>query len=101
MPNCDNCSEKCPQAELAHNAALGRMYATKEFVNLVKKIESGQLVEVVRCRDCIKDGLTTCPLCWIENHTLEFVNHDPDFYCGAGERKDSDDNGIHKCSKKP
>lgn len=50
MPNCDNCSDKCPQAELAHNAALGRMYATNEFVKLVKKIESGELVEVVHGR---------------------------------------------------
>ena len=42
---------------------------------------------VIRCKDCAKDGLTTCPMCWIENHTLEFINHDPNFYCGAAERK--------------
>ena len=42
---------------------------------------------VIRCKDCAKDGLTTCPMCWIENHTLEFINHDPNFYCGATERK--------------
>ena len=44
-------------------------------------------VPVIRCKDCAKDGLTTCPMCWIENHTLEFINHDPNFYCGAAERK--------------
>lgn len=53
MPDCKNCIEKCPQSEMAHEIAKGRMYATNEFVNLVKKIESGQLVEVVRCKDCI------------------------------------------------
>lgn len=52
MPDCKNCIEKCPQAEMAHEIAKGRMYATNEFVKLVKKIESGQLVEVVRCKDC-------------------------------------------------
>lgn len=52
MANCLNCTEKCPQAELAHDIAKGRLYATNELVELVKKIESGKLVEVVRCKDC-------------------------------------------------
>ena len=47
-------------------------------------------VEVVRCRDCAKDGLFTCPICFIENKTLHFINHSPDFYCGEGERKDGE-----------
>jgi hypothetical protein len=47
---CVNCSEKCPQAELAHNAALGRMYAMKELVPLLEKIESGELAPVVHGR---------------------------------------------------
>ena len=45
------------------------------------------VIPVIRCKDCAKDGLITCPMCWIENHTLEFINHDPNFYCGAAERK--------------
>lgn len=49
---CENCTEKCPQAELAHQASLGRMYASKELIVLLEKIESGELVEVVRCKDC-------------------------------------------------
>lgn len=48
------------------------------------------LVEVVRCKDCKYDNMSTCPLCWIENHTLQFVNHDPDFYCGSGERRNNE-----------
>ena len=43
--NCEKCTEKCPKAEMAHQAALGRMYATKEFTALLKKVESGELVE--------------------------------------------------------
>ena len=54
---------------------------------------SGNTVEVVRCRDCAKDGLFTCPICFIENKTLHFINHSPDFYCGEGERKDGYGNG--------
>lgn len=45
------------------------------------------VVEVVRCKDCTKNGLFTCPICFIENKTLQFVNHSPDFYCGEGERR--------------
>lgn len=90
MADCKNCIEKCPQAEMAHEIAKGRMYATNEFVKLVKKIESGQLVEVVRCKECAKNGLFTCPICFIENKTLQFVSHSPDFYCGEGERRTED-----------
>lgn len=46
--------------------------------------------ELVRCRDCVNDGLTECPVCYIEQQTLCFVNHDPEFYCGMGERKDDE-----------
>ena len=90
MPNCQNCQEKCPQAELAHEAAKGRMYATKEFIALLKKVESGQLVEVVRCKDCQK--------CLIDNAKRELhlcmkrpsfpVRVKLDGFCSDGERKD-------------
>ena len=54
---------------------------------LIVRQQTVDAVPVIRCKDCAKDGLTTCPMCWIENHTLEFINHDPNFYCGAAERK--------------
>lgn len=41
--------------------------------------------KIVRCKDCVHDNLTTCPLCYIEKQSLIFVNHDPNFYCGKGE----------------
>lgn len=40
MPDCVNCTEKCPQAELANEIAKGRMYATKEFIRAQKELES-------------------------------------------------------------
>lgn len=44
-------------------------------------------VEVVRCKDCIHDNMTTCPLCWIENHTMHFINHNSDDFCSCGESR--------------
>ena len=49
---CATCAEPCPMADMAHEAAKGRMYAMNEFIDLLKKVESGQLVEVVHCKDC-------------------------------------------------
>lgn len=49
------------------------------------------MVAVVRCRDCVHDGLLTCPICYIEKHELIFVNHDPDFFCAYGERREGSD----------
>lgn len=63
------------------------------IVEQINEAPTVDAVEVVRCRDCAKDGLFTCPICFIENKTLHFINHSPDFYCGEGERKDRDGNG--------
>ena len=76
MHDCENCNERCPQAEMAHEIALGRMYATNELVKLVKQVDSGQLVEVVRCRECkhYEDeeiGMVYCPNMlggWVEEN---------------------------------
>lgn len=65
----------------------------KMVANWITDAPTVDAVEVVRCRDCAKDGLFTCPICFIENKTLHFINHSPDLYCGEGERKDGDGNG--------
>ena len=93
MPDCENCNERCPQAEMAHEIALGRMYATKELIKLVKKIERGQLVEVIRCKDCIgqstwfKNAETGCEICGMSGM---YPKGDFDF-CSYGERKEGAD----------
>lgn len=46
ITKCELCREKCPQAQMAHNAALGRMYATKEFIAFQKKIDEGKIIEL-------------------------------------------------------
>lgn len=50
LKHCELCISKCPQAQRAREAALGRMYATKEFIALQKKIEDGQLVDVTKAK---------------------------------------------------
>lgn len=89
IEKCINCTEKCPQAELAHQIALGRMYATNELLALVRKIDSGQLVEVVRCKDCewLHDGkdFYCCT-----KHT-GMVKITPDSFCSYGERRRTND----------
>ena len=87
---CENCAEKCPQAEMAHQAALGRMYATKEFTALLKKVESGELMEVVRCKDCKhrdEDGCCTPPI--ISSYGWDHLEPKDNDYCSYGERKDN------------
>ena len=91
MANCTNCSEKCPQAEMAHQIALGRMYATKELVELIKKIEKGELVEVVRYKDCEHKGWIQEPchgksvdFCNVFDST---INNPEKCFCYYGERR--------------
>ena len=73
---------------LFDKSGLARLHVAD--IDTIPRVDA---VEVVRCRDCAKDGLFTCPICFIENKTLHFINHSPDFYCGEGERKDGDGNG--------
>ena len=54
---------------------------------VLEKLFAGDVAEITHCGDCIHENTAQCPLCWIENHTLQFVNHDADFYCGKGERR--------------
>lgn len=54
---------------------------------LMEEAPTVDAVEVVRCKDCIHDNMTTCPLCWIENHTMEFINHNAEDFCSYGERR--------------
>lgn len=98
MASCDNCSEKCPKAELAHEIAKGRMYATNELVTMIKKIEIGQLVEVVRCEFCLyrsqypdKDGFYKCGGVSTDGVAMMVS---PDFYCKHGERRCRDGGGT-------
>lgn len=82
---CDACVERCPKADMAHEAAKGRMYATNEFIALQKKIEDGQLVEVVRCKDCVNGYMSRGFFLCCSSGMVVNVNH----FCSYGERKDN------------
>lgn len=93
---CELCTDKCPKAETLHETSKGRMYATKAFIDLQKKVEIGQLVEVVRCKDCIryrnngyssKDGICL-DRCDIGAHEADVYEDD---FCSYGERRDETD----------
>ena len=79
-------------ADGEYHIGFGSFYLEYVFKWLSEEFEIventvSDLVNVVRCRECVKDGLSTCPIWFIEARTLRFINHDPDFYCGSGERK--------------
>ena len=79
-------------ADGKYHIGFGSYYLEYVFKWLSEEFEIventvSDLVNVVRCRECAKNGLSTCPICFIESRTLRFINHDPDFYCGSGERK--------------
>lgn len=97
MRDCNSCAEKCPQAELAHQAALGRMYATNELVAILKKVESGELIPVVHGvwersidNDC---PMHKCSVCGARVVKGLYEYENPNLYCyhcGAkmdGERR--------------
>lgn len=54
----------------------------KERDKLMKKNRG---IEIVRCKDCVKLNRYDCPMCYIENKTLQFAEVKPKFYCGAGK----------------
>lgn len=60
----------------------------RKALRCIEQAPTVDAVPVVRCRDCAEDGRFTCPLAYIENHTLCFVDHSPNFFCAAGERKE-------------
>jgi len=58
-----------------------------------KLMEKNKGTEIVRCKDCVKLNRYDCPMCYIENKTLQFAEVKPNFYCEAGKlTKDGDEN---------
>ena len=89
----DEFLKRYTEREMDGNLVFAACEVKQDFADMISNAQTVDAVEVVRCRDCAKDGLLTCPICFIENKTLQFINHSPYFYCGEGERKDSDGNG--------
>lgn len=81
------------KAEYQRVAELSTQYANT-IDKLKKKINCYEAYlndkpqkNIIRCKDCKHDGLISCPIAYIEKQTLQFINHDADFYCARGERK--------------
>jgi predicted hydrocarbon binding protein len=53
----------------------------KEREKLTKKNRG---VEIVRCKDCVKLNRHDCPMCYIENKTLQFAEVKLNFFCASG-----------------
>lgn len=69
------------------------MYATNELLSYVRKVDSGVLVEVVRCEKCLyrsqycdENGLYKCGGLQTEDGDLVLMVK-PDFFCAFGERR--------------
>lgn len=60
----------------------------KERDKLTKKNRG---VEIVRCKDCVKLNRHDCPMCYIENKTMQFTEVKPNFYCGKGQLKEEEE----------
>lgn len=54
---------------------------------VIDRVPAVDVEPIVTCKDCQYNGLHTCPIAYIEKQTLQFVNHDPDFWCAKGKRK--------------
>ena len=57
----------------------------KERAKLTKKNRG---VEIVRCKDCVRMNRYDCPMCYIENKTLQFIAVEPNSFCGKGKLKE-------------
>lgn len=90
LQKCHVCTEPCPQAELAREIGEDRLYKTQELIRLIKQIDSGELVPVVRCKDCKWYNNRMC-----YHPRFDYVCEIPptmfDFdYCRYGERRNND-----------
>ena len=85
---CRTCTIKCRQAEHIHETALGRMYALNELLSYIKKVDRGELVEVVLCKDCdwrVYDESCKEHYCNHEYGMIGAVGEN--YFCYYGERK--------------
>lgn len=79
---------------LDENLALITQYTKRaaELMGTVRQLEKerdkltkkNRGVEIVRCKDCVYLNRHDCPMCYIENKSLQFAEVKPNFYCGKG-----------------
>lgn len=53
-----------------------------------------ELMPVIRCKNCAKQFLHTCPLSVVERASIGFINRPMDWYCADAEpKKEGEDDG--------
>jgi uncharacterized Fe-S cluster-containing MiaB family protein len=62
--------------------------ALRQAAAIVRKVESGELVEIVRCGECVKIMTHNCRLCSFSIDDYCTGGPNSDGYCMDGERKD-------------
>lgn len=87
--------EDQPPADVVPKEQYANLLANSIIVcEALKKYRSSDVVEVVRCKDCVhkereQPGMVFCPMMvgsWV----------DEDHFCGWGERRDDDEKGFTK-----
>ena len=79
--------EECQDPDIySQPVAYGTYLGLKYSKSLVETAETADVVQVVRCKDCVvpHNRWTGCPI-------LNGLVTSPDFYCSCGERKKEDD----------
>lgn len=67
-------------AEYAGVKPNGELFAvSKRAITAIDKALEGTPIK--KCANCKLNGMHDCPICYIENKTLVFVNHNPEWYC--------------------
>lgn len=82
--------------ELSHNAR--RVVIEGDFITIIDDMPDADVVEVVRCKDCVYCCISTDPKTNISIQKCGYVGFNPvqssqvsdDFYCGYGVRKDGE-----------
>lgn len=79
--------EECQDPDIySQPVAYGTYLGLKYSKSLVETAETADVVQVVRCKDCVvpHNRWTGCPI-------LNGLVTSPDFYCSYGERRNEDD----------
>jgi len=85
------------EREKAFDAVFGQFCASSDETEValnaaieeIRAIPAANVQPVVLCRDCKHEGLLSCPIVVIEKQQMVFINHDPEFFCASGERKNA------------
>ena len=70
---------------------MGKKHAADEYVDVLKSVPAADVVEVVRCGECVRavPSSNDLPMSFC---TWQKTNHTNDFFCANGKRRTDDGN---------